>query len=138
MTQKHLFQLLLLAAGIQLAVLHGAHSRFIRLFSPRTDPAARCEITTVPPGSPVDRRPPTGRPFAPAPLQSLPHYYERLRPCAPPWYSCRGCLLDRLPSHRSDRFSRSVWKPGSRPLHAGRRLGHHRAPPTLSQERDPL
>lgn len=77
----------------------------------------------------VDRRHPTGRPFAPAPLQSLPHYYERLRPCAPPWYSCRGCLLDRLPSHRSDRFSRSAWKPGSRSrhLHAGRR--HHRAPP---------
>src|SRR5690349_9958639 len=23
------------------------------------------------------------RPFAPAPLQSIPHYYERLRPCAP-------------------------------------------------------
>src|SRR3954463_3335130 len=93
------------------------------------------EITTVPPGSPVDRRTLTerGRPFAPAPLQSLLHYYERLRPCAPPWYSCRGCLLDRLPSHRSDRFSRSAWKPGSRsrPLHAGRRLGHHRAPPNL-------
>src|SRR3954452_12395256 len=49
MTQKHLFQLLLPAAGIQLAVLHGAHSRFIRLVSPRADAAARCEITTVPP-----------------------------------------------------------------------------------------
>src|SRR4051812_35433556 len=51
MTQKHLFQLLLPAAGIQLAVLHGAHSRFIRLFSPRTNHAARCEITTVPPNN---------------------------------------------------------------------------------------
>src|SRR3954447_579540 len=51
MTQKHLFQLLPLAAGIQLAVLHGAHSRFIRLFSPRTDHAARCEITIVPPNN---------------------------------------------------------------------------------------
>src|SRR3954470_9998711 len=50
MTQKHLFQLLLPAAGIQLAVLHGAHSRFIRLFSPRTDHTARCEITLVLPG----------------------------------------------------------------------------------------
>src|SRR4051794_15382613 len=50
MTQKHLFQLLLPAAGIQLAVLYGAHSRFIRLFSPRTDHAARCEITPVLPG----------------------------------------------------------------------------------------
>src|SRR3954452_8822104 len=49
MTQKHLFQLLLPAAGIQLAVLHGAHSRFIRLVSPRADAAARYEITTVPP-----------------------------------------------------------------------------------------
>src|SRR3954470_20154055 len=50
MTQKHLFQLLPLAAGIQLTVLHGAHSRFIRLFSPRTDHTARCEITLVLPG----------------------------------------------------------------------------------------
>src|SRR4051812_3018708 len=62
-------------------------------------------------------------------LQSLPHDYERLRPCAPPWYSCGDHPLDRLPSHRSDRFSRSVWKPGSRHLHAGRR--YHRALPNL-------
>src|SRR5918995_5508260 len=37
MTQKHLFQLLLLAAGIQLAVLHGA------LF--RSHPAFQCPLT---------------------------------------------------------------------------------------------
>src|SRR5213078_4445553 len=41
-------------------------------------------------------------PFAPAPLQDLPHYYGLLRPCAPHWYSDpRGSSrLRSLPLHR--------------------------------------
>jgi len=47
MTQKHLFQLLLPAAGIQLAVLHGAPSRLIRLVPPLED----CRLPPRPSGS---------------------------------------------------------------------------------------
>ena len=50
LTRKHSSRLPLSETGIQLAVLHGAHSRFIRLFSPRTEHTARCEITLVLPG----------------------------------------------------------------------------------------
>src|ERR1035438_3905793 len=60
------------------------------------------------------------RPFDPVPLQDLRLYCERLRPCAPHWYSGsrRGHLLELLPSHRGDRFLRSSLKPesGSRRL----------------------
>jgi len=66
-------------------------------------------------------------PFGPAPLQDLHPYYGLLRPCAPHRYSGPrgGSRLRRLPLHRSDRFSRSVRKPGwaSRRLHAGCRSG---------------
>ena len=72
-------------------------------------------------------------PFAPAPLQSLHHYYELPRPCAPHRYSDpRGGLpLGSLPSHRGDRFPRSVQEPGSesRRLHAGCRLGRNQDTP---------
>ena len=66
------------------------------------------------------------RPFDPVPLQNLHLYYERLRPCAPHWYSGsrKGYPLELLPSHRDDRFLRSSLKPGSgsRRLNAGCRL----------------
>ena len=115
---------------------HGAHSRFIRLFSPRTDHAARYEITTVPPVTrltiaiPPDEAAPSLQPHYRALLTTTSDSAPVLRLGT---RACRGCLLDRLPLHRSDRFSRSAWKPGSRSrhLHAGRRLGHHRAPPNL-------
>src|ERR1700730_14961710 len=68
-------------------------------------------------------------PFGPAPLRSLHHYYGLLRPCAPHRYSDpRGGLpLGSLPSHRGDRFPRSVQEPGSESLrlHAGCRLGRN-------------
>src|SRR5207245_8012432 len=64
-----------------------------------------------------------GDPFAPRSLRALPHYYESLRPCAPPRYS-PPCVsaLEVLPLHRGDRFTRSTLKPelGSRRLYAGR------------------
>ncbi|KGD54750.1 hypothetical protein DP49_5089 [Burkholderia pseudomallei] len=49
-------------------------------------------------------------PFSPAPLQRLQPYYEPFCPCAPHRYSGsrRDRLLDRLPSHRGDRFSCSA------------------------------
>jgi hypothetical protein len=72
-------------------------------------------------------------PFAPAPLRSLRHYYGLLRPCAPHQYSDpRGGLpLGSLPSHRGDRFPRSLQEPGSesRRLHAGCRLGRNQDTP---------
>jgi hypothetical protein len=66
-------------------------------------------------------------PFAPAPLQRFHRYYEALGPCAPHWYSDPhgGPPFGLLPSHRGDRFSRSVQEPdpASRRLCAGRRSG---------------
>ena len=74
-------------------------------------------------------------PFAPAPLQSLHHYYGLLRPCAAHRYSRpRGCSrLWLLPWHRRRRFSRSVREPGraSRRLHAGCRSVRIRTSPEL-------
>ena len=68
-------------------------------------------------------------PFGPARLPGLPPYYGLLRPCAPPRYSGPrgGPPLGFLPSHRGNRFPRSVQKPGSesRRLHAGCRLGRN-------------
>src|SRR5215470_11039195 len=86
-------------------------------------------------------------PLAPAPLQSLRHYYGLLRPCAEP-----SSLLRAAPSLRSasvlspsrleplvacplaseNRFSRSVRKPGraSRRLHAGCHSGRLRHLPS--------
>lgn len=56
---------------------------------PRPLPQARCLTRQGPPGFPV--APPShagwGGPFAPAPLQDLPHYYKPLRPCALHRYS---------------------------------------------------
>ena len=72
-------------------------------------------------------------PFAPAPLQRLRRYSGLPRPCAPHRYSHprRDRLLGFLPSHRSDRFPRSMQKPASesRRLHAGCRLGSNQAVP---------
>jgi hypothetical protein len=69
-------------------------------------------------------------PFGPVPLQDLHPYYGLLRPCAPHRYSGSrgGFPLERLPSHRDDRFPRSATEPdpGSRRLQAGCRSG--RAP----------
>jgi hypothetical protein len=65
-------------------------------------------------------------PFGPAPLQHLHPYYGLLCPCAPLWYSgpCGDRPLGLLPSHRSDRFPRSMQEPvpGSRRLRAGCRV----------------
>ena len=65
-------------------------------------------------------------PFGPPPLQRLQTYYGLFCPCAPHRYSgpCEGCPLDPLPSHRSDRFPRSMQEPdpGSRRLRAGCRM----------------
>ena len=75
------------------------------------------------------------RPFGPVPLQNLQPYYGRFRPCAPHRYSdpCEGYPLGLLPSHRDDRFLRSLPKPGSksRRLHAGRQLGSNQVSPNL-------
>ncbi len=64
--------------------------------------------------------------FGPPPLQRLHPYYELFCPCAPHRYSgpCEDCPLDPLPSHRSDRFPRSMQEPdpGSRRLRAGCRM----------------
>jgi len=72
-------------------------------------------------------------PFAPAPLQDLPHYYGSLRPCAPHRYSHphRDPLFGLLPYHRNDRFPRSTRKPDqeSRRLHAGGHLGRNQVAP---------
>jgi hypothetical protein len=80
-------------------------------------------------------------PFDPAPLQSFLLYYGRLRPCAPPWYSgsCRGYLLELLPSHRDDRFLRSSLKPESesRRLNAGCRWDSKQVPSNLVPEHVP-
>ena len=91
----------------------------------RSDPWAGC------PQARAEQR----SPFGPAPLPSLPPYYGLLRPCAPHWYSRPhgGHHLDfgLLPSHRGDRFPRSVQEPGSesRRLHAGCRLGRNQDTP---------
>jgi len=66
-------------------------------------------------------------PFGPAPLQRLPPYYQLFCPCASHRYSKPDGVrpLDSLPSHRSDRFPRSVKEPApdSRRLRAGRHKG---------------
>ena len=74
-------------------------------------------------------------PSAPRRHQDLQPYYERLRPCAAHRYSgsCRGRLLELLPSHRGDRFLRSSLKPvlASRHLHAGRQTARRQASSVL-------
>ena len=59
--------------------------------------------------------------------EKLRPYYGLLHPCAPHRYSGSrgGFPLERLPSHRDDRFPRSATEPdpGSRRLQAGRRSG---------------
>jgi hypothetical protein len=65
-------------------------------------------------------------------ITGLPPCYGQLRPCASHRCSgsCGGYPLERLPSHREDRFHRSLSKPESRSrrLHAGRRLSSRQAP----------
>ena len=79
-------------------------------------------------------------PFGPVPLQDLHPYYGPLRPCAPHRYS--GPLgfflpIGLLPSHRDDRFSRSIRKPcpASRRLYAGCRSGRLQDHPRTGPER---
>src|SRR5215467_13254635 len=82
-------------------------------------------------------------PFAPAPLQGLPHYYGLLRPCAPHRYSRpRGwSRLRLLPSrHRRDRaqvltFRTKAWSSFAPPtcrMSLGQRL---RNPPSRSRRK---
>src|SRR4051794_26238155 len=138
MTQKHLFQLLLPQAGIQLAVLHGAHSRFIRLFSPQT--AARCEITSVPP----DTRLTVALPLDDPSVQ--PHYRAFLTTTSD---SAPVLRLGTLAGAACLTGSLHIGATGSHVPHGSPDHGHapfmpdagwaiigH--PPTLSQERDPL
>src|SRR3954471_6107763 len=140
MTQKHLFQLLLPAAGIQLAVLHGAHSRFIRLFSPRTDHTARCEITLVLPGIRLTVAIPPDDPS----LQL--HYRAFLTTTSD------SAPVLRLGTHAGAACltgSRHIGATGSHVPYGSPDHGHAPCmpdagwaiighPPTLSQERDPL
>src|SRR5260370_16778494 len=87
-------------------------------------------------------------PFAPAPLQSLHHYYGPSRPCASRYSAPRGfCRLGSslfaasgqtapIPNgrqYRGDRFSCSMPAPAtsSRHLYTGHRQGHMQAPPRL-------
>src|SRR3954468_5791100 len=92
MTQKHLFQLLLPAAGIQLAVLHGAPSRLIRL----VPPPEGCRLPSRPLGS--SGRPLTltissrvTRPLRSTGITPLHHYYGAVRTWpAPRYFRPRG------------------------------------------------
>src|SRR4051812_37784810 len=88
MTQKHLFQLLLPAAGIQLAVLHGAPSRLIRL----VPPPEGCRLPSRPLGS--SGRPLTltissrvTRPLRSTGITPLHHYYGAVGTWPAPRYS---------------------------------------------------
>src|ERR1700746_4122570 len=80
-------------------------------------------------------------PFAPAPLQDLPHYYGLLRPCAPRRYSRpRGwSRLQLLPSrHRHDRaqvltFRTKAWSSFAPPT-CRMSLGQSQAYPELIPE----
>jgi len=80
-------------------------------------------------------------PFAPAPLQDLPHYYGLLRPCAPRRYSRpRGwSRLQLLPSrHRHDRaqvltFRTKAWSSFAPPT-CRMSLGQSQASPELIPE----
>src|SRR4051795_8459975 len=140
MTQKHLFQLLLLAAGIQLAVLHGAHSRFIRLFSPRTEHTARCEITLVLPGIrltvaiPPDEAAPSLQPHYRAFLTTTSDSAPVLR-LGTQGLAGAACLTGSL--HIGATGSHVPYgSQGHAPFMPDAGIIGH--PPTLSQERDPL
>ena len=69
------------------------------------------------------------------------HYYELLRPCASHWYSLPSKVssVGILPSHRDDRFPRSLKEPemGSHRLHAGHRAARKQVSSALipSQQR---
>ena len=144
LTQKHLSRLLLPAAGIRPAVLHGAHSRFIRLFSPRTDPAARCEITIVPPNNwltiaiPLDEAAPSLQPHYRAFLTTTSDSAPVLR-LGTQGLAGAACLTGSLHigatgshvPHGSQDHGHAPFMPDA----GWAIIGH---PPTLSQERDPL
>src|SRR3990172_2000058 len=114
--------------------LVGSHTLIGFPYLPFRNIERLCSIHEAPPvaGWPPSRAE-QRNPFAPAPLQSLHHYYGLLRPCAPHRYShpYGGCPLGILPSHRGDRFPCSMQKPGSasRRLHAGCQLGSNQAVP---------